>query len=450
VDVELLSRLQFALTIGFHYIFPPLSIGLGVLLVAMEGTYLVTKAPVYQQMTRFFVRVFGLTFAIGVATGIVMEFEFGTNWATYSRFVGDVFGSALAAEGIFAFFLESGFLALLLFGWDKVGPRLHFLSTILVCLGAHFSAIWIIVANSWMQTPVGYHLVTDAAGRTRAEITDFWALVFNPSSVDRLLHTVVAAWSAGAFFVLSIAAYYLLKRRHEVFAQATMRIGLALAVVAALASLVTGDLSAKGVAKQQPEKFAAMEGVMEASGPAAVHVLGWVDEANRRVVGIEIPGLLSWMVTGDAAAPIPGVKAFPAKDLPPLNLTFQGFHLMVAIGVGLIALAVIGVALLPGGRLFRTTWLLRVFIVSVLGPQLANQLGWMTAEVGRQPWIVYKLMRTADGLSRVVTAPEVLFSLVLFTAIYLLLFVLFLYLLDQKIAHGPLDDDLPADARHRA
>ena len=450
MDVELLSRLQFALTIGFHYIYPPLSIGLGVLLVAMEGTYLVTKAPVYQQMTRFFVRVFGLTFAIGVATGIVMEFEFGTNWATYSRFVGDVFGSALAAEGIFAFFLESGFLALLLFGWDKVGPRLHFLSTILVCLGAHFSAIWIVVANSWMQTPAGYHLVTDASGLTRAEITDFWALVFNPSSVDRLLHTVVAAWSAGAFFVLSIAAYYLLKRRHEVFAQATMRIGLALAVVAALASLVTGDLSAKGVAKQQPEKFAAMEGVMEASGPAAVHVLGWVDEANRRVVGLEIPGLLSWMVTGDAAAPIPGVKAFPAKDLPPLNLTFQGFHLMVAIGVGLIALAVIGVALLPGGRLFRTTWLLRVFIVSVLGPQLANQLGWMTAEVGRQPWIVYKLMRTADGLSRVVTAPEVLFSLVLFTAIYLLLFVLFLYLLDQKIAHGPLDDDLPADARHRA
>ena len=450
VDVALLSRLQFALTIGFHYIYPPLSIGLGVLLVVMEGTYLVTRNPIYQQMTRFFVRVFGLTFAVGVATGIVMEFEFGTNWAAYSRFVGDVFGSALAAEGIFAFFLESGFLALLLFGWNKVGPRVHFLSTVFVCLGAHFSAIWIVVANSWMQTPAGYHLVTDAAGRTRAEITDFWALVFNPSSVDRLLHTVVAAWSTGAFFVLSIAAYYLLTRRHEAFARATMRIGLALAVIASLASLVTGDLSAKGVARHQPEKFAAMEGVMEASAPAALHVLGWVDEANRHVVGIEIPGLLSWMVTGDASAPIPGVRAFPAGDLPPLNMTFQGFHLMVAIGTALVGLSLAGVALLPGGRLFRSRWLLRVFVAAVLGPQLANQLGWMTAEVGRQPWIVYKLMRTAEGLSPAVKGPEVLFSLVLFTAIYLLLFVLFLFLLDEKIAHGPLDGDLPADARHRA
>ena len=450
MDVALLSRLQFALTIGFHYIYPPLSIGLGVLLVAMEGTYLATRNPIYQQMTRFFVRVFGLTFAVGVATGIVMEFEFGTNWAAYSRFVGDVFGSALAAEGIFAFFLESGFLALLLFGWHRVGPRVHFLSTILVCLGAHFSAIWIVVANSWMQTPAGYHLVIDAAGRQRAEITDFWALVFNPSSVDRLLHTVVAAWSTGAFFVLSIAAYYLLTRRHEAFARATMRIGLALAVIASLASLVTGDLSAKGVARHQPEKFAAMEGVMEASAPAGLHVLGWVDGANQRVVGIEIPGLLSWMVTGDASAPIPGVGAFPPDDLPPLNLTFQGFHLMVAIGTGLIGLSLAGVVLLPGGRLFRSRWLLRAFVVAVLGPQAANQLGWMTAEVGRQPWIVYKLMRTADGLSPAVKGPEVLFSLVLFTAIYLLLFVLFLYLLDQKITHGPLDDDLPADARHRA
>ena len=193
MDVLLLSRIQFALTISFHYLYPPLSIGLGVMLVIIEGFWLKTRHPLYHQMARYFTRIFALTFAIGVATGIVMEFEFGTNWATYSRFVGDVFGSALAAEGIFAFFLESGFLAVLLFGWDKVGPKLHFFSTCMVCLGAHFSAVWIVVANSWMQTPAGFHLAGEGLKR-RAEITDFWAMVFNPSSMERLGHVLCGAW----------------------------------------------------------------------------------------------------------------------------------------------------------------------------------------------------------------------------------------------------------------
>ena len=198
MDVLTLSRIQFTLTISFHYIYPPLSIGLGVMLVIMEGLWLKTRKPIYHQMARFWTKVFALTFAIGVATGIVMEFEFGTNWATYSRYVGDVFGSALAAEGIFAFFLESGFLAVLLFGWDKVGRKMHFFATCMVCLGAHFSAIWIVVANSWMQTPAGFHIVGEGM-KARAEITDFWAMVFNPSSMDRLFHTLCGAWQAGAF-----------------------------------------------------------------------------------------------------------------------------------------------------------------------------------------------------------------------------------------------------------
>jgi len=450
VDVGWLARLQFALTIGFHYIYPPLSIGLGMMLVVIEATSLATKNPIYHQMARFFTRIFGLVFAIGVATGIVMEFEFGTNWAAYSRFVGDVFGSALAAEGLFAFFLESGFLALLLFGWDRIGPRLHFLSTVAVCLGAHFSAIWIIVANSWMQTPAGYHVVVDAAGRPRAEITDFWALVFNPSSVDRLLHTLVAAWATGAFFVMSIAAYYLLKGRHETFARASMRFGLALAAMASLGSIASGDLSARLVATYQPEKFAAMEGVMEASAPAGLHVVGWVDGANQHVTGVEIPGLLSTMIAGDATAPLPGIKAFPPGDLPPLNATFQSFHAMVALGILMAGLVVCGLVLLPQGRLFRARWLLWAFVGAVVAPQMANQLGWATAEIGRQPWIVYKVMRTIDGLSPVVSSPQVIFSLVLFTLVYLSLFAVFLFLLNEKIQHGPLAEDHPGGAGHRA
>jgi len=226
----------------------------------MEGAWLVTKNPIYHQMARFWTRVFALTFAIGVATGIVMEFEFGTNWATYSRYVGDVFGSALAAEGIFAFFLESGFLAVLLFGWDKVGRKLHFFSTCMVCLGAHFSSVWIVVANSWQQTPAGYHIVGQGI-HARAEITDFWAMVFNPSSMERLSHVVGGAWLAGSSLVISVSAFYLLKRKHLDFARASLKVGIAVALTTSLLQLVSGDISAIGVARNQPAKLAAYEGL---------------------------------------------------------------------------------------------------------------------------------------------------------------------------------------------
>jgi cytochrome d ubiquinol oxidase subunit I len=240
----------------------------------MEAMWLKTGHVRYHNMARYWTRIFGLTFAIGVASGIVMEFEFGTNWAAYSRFVGDVFGSALAAEGIFAFFLESGFLAILLFGWNKVGPKLHFFATVMVCLGAHFSAVWIVVANSWMQTPAGFSIeyngqimppgfVPDADQilNSRAVIHDFWAMVFNPSSMDRLSHTLVGCWQAGAFFVISISAFYLLRGRHKEFAASSLKIGLCVAAVASLLQLATGAKSADGVTKNQPAKLAAMEGV---------------------------------------------------------------------------------------------------------------------------------------------------------------------------------------------
>jgi cytochrome d ubiquinol oxidase subunit I len=438
MDVEILSRIQFAATIAFHYIFPPMSIGLGLLLVVMEGMYLKTGRDLYHQMTRFWVKIFSLIFALGVASGIVMEFQFGTNWAAYSRYVGDIFGSALAAEGIFAFFLESGFLAILLFGWDRVTPRIHFLSTAMVAAGAHFSAIWIVVANSWQQTPAGYHLV--ARGDTfRAELTSFREAVLNPSFLERISHVYMGAWQAGAFLVLSVSAYYLLKKRHEEFAKASIKIAVVLAVAASLLQLVSGHDSALGVAENQPAKLAAYEGHYQASSPAPLYLIGWVDEGAQRAYGIKIPGLLSWMVHGDADAPVTGLNAFSPDDRPPVNIVFQAYHLMVAVGMMLIVIAVLSALCCWRNTLFEKRWLLWILVFSVLGPQIANQLGWLSAEVGRQPWIVYDLLRTSDALSTVVSADLVIASLFLFGLIYLLLFVLFIFLLNEKIQAGPED-----------
>lgn len=441
MDVELLSRLQFAFTISFHYLYPPLSIGLGLLLVIMEAAWLRTRDPKYHQMARYWTRIFALTFAMGVATGIVMEFEFGTNWASYSRYVGDVFGSALAAEGIFAFFLESGFLAVLLFGWNKVTPGWHFFATCMVCLGAHFSAIWIVVANSWQQTPAGYHIV-EHAGRSRAEVTDFWAMVFNPSSMDRLSHVLAGAWQAGAFLAISVSAWYLLKDRHHAFARASMRIALWVALAASSLQLITGHSSAIGVAKYQPAKLAAFEGHYNTGGNAASYLFGWVDEREEKVIGPKVPGLLSWLAHGRFDAEVKGLKDFPKEDRPPVGLPFQMFHAMVVAGLLQLGLAAIGVVLLRGDRLIRCRPLLWIMVLSVLGPQIANQAGWWAAEVGRQPWIVYGLLRTSEGLSAAVSAEAVLTSLILFTIVYVLLFAVFLYLLNDKIQKGPNASDL--------
>lgn len=441
MDVLLLSRLQFGFTIAFHYLFPPLSIGLGVLLVIIEGLWLGTRRPLYHQMARFWTKVFALTFAIGVATGIVMEFEFGTNWATYSRYVGDVFGSALAAEGIFAFFLESGFLAVLLFGWDRVGPKMHFFATCMVAFGAHFSAIWIVVANSWMQTPAGFHIVGQGL-TARAEITDFWAMVFNPSTVDRLLHTLSGAWQAGAWLMVSVGAFYLLRRRHQEFALASVKLGLMVALFGAGASLVTGHGSARGVAVNQPPKLAAFEGHWETSRRAPLYLFGWVDDKAARTHGVAVPGLLSWLAHGDVNAPVAGLDDTPAANRPPVNASFQAFHLMVAVGTGLILLALWAVYLCWRGRLRYARGTLWLLTFAVLGPQVANQAGWWAAEVGRQPWIVYGLLRTSDALSKVVVANQVVASLVMFTLVYALLLAVFIFLLNDKIRHGPDDADL--------
>ncbi len=437
MDVEILSRIQFAFTISFHYIYPPLSIGLGLCMVIMEGLYLRTGRKLYEDMTRFFIRIFALIFGIGVATGIVMEFEFGTNWATYSRYVGDVFGSALAAEGIFAFALESGFLGVLLFGWNRVSRKVHFFSTVMVTLGSMFSAIWIVVANSWQQTPAGFHVVGEGL-EARAEITDFWAMVFNPSSVERIMHVWIGAFLSGAFLVTSISAWYIRKNKYPEFARKAFGVGLIVALISAYAQLVAGHASAHVVAEHQPAKLAAMEGHFPAKGKADMYLFGWVDKKKQTVKGLAIPGGLSFLVHYNFTEPVTGLNAFPEADRPGNpNLVFQTYHLMIACGILMILLTTLAAWYWYKGTLFGKTWLMKIFVWAVLLPQLANQAGWFAAETGRQPWVVYGLLRTSDALSASVKANQVLFSLVLFSLVYSLLLALFLYLLNKKIVHGP-------------
>ena len=440
MDVEILARIQFAFTVAFHYIYPPLSIGIGLIMVIMESLYLKTGKKEYEILTRFWIKIFAITFGIGVATGIIMEFEFGTNWAVYSRYVGDIFGSALAAEGLFAFGLESAFLGVLLFGWHRVKPWVHLVSTIGVFLGSMFSAVWIVVANSWQQTPAGYHIVGEGLN-ARAEVTDFWAMVFNPSSMDRLVHTWQGSFLAGAFLVLSVHAYYLRKERYTEISKKAFKIALVVATVFSLSQLVSGHSSADGVAKNQPAKLAAMEGHFEKSAPADLYLLGWVNKEKQEVTGIGIPGGLSFLVHQDFKAPITGLNSFPEEDRPSqINAVFQFYHIMIAIGMLLIGLTLYASFLWWRGKLFETKWLLWIFSFSVLLPQIANQVGWFAAEMGRQPWVVYGQLRTNEAFSQEVSSHQIVFSLIMFTVIYALLLVLFIYMVNKKIKHGPYDE----------
>lgn len=406
------------------------------MLVIMEGMYLKTRSLKYKEMTQFWIKIFSLTFALGVATGLVQTFAFGTNWARYSRFVGDVFGSALASEGIFAFFLEAGFLGILLFGWNRVGIKMHYFSTICVCLGAHFSAVWIIVANSWMQTPAGFHLVDTPLG-PRAEITDFWQMVFNPSMLDRLTHTVIACWLTGAFFVISVAAYYLIKKKHQEIANSMMRLGLIVAAVALVLQLISGDSSARLIAKYQPSKLAAFEGIYETVPSTPVSVIGWVDGKNQKVHALKIPAALSFMTYRNLHTPVTGLDQIPKDEWPNVPLTFQTYHIMVMTWVIMFIIAAFGVYYFRKNCLQDKKWLLWPMVFSVLFPHIGQQCGWISAEVGRQPWIVWKLLRTSNGTSTSIVASQVFGSITMFLIIYILLFALFLFLLDRKIKKGP-------------
>jgi cytochrome d ubiquinol oxidase subunit I len=444
MDALTLARIQFAFTVGFHFIFPPISIGLGWLLVISEWFGWKKNDAVYVEVGKFFGKLFAITFAVGVASGIVMEFQFGTNWAAYSRFVGDIFGAPLAAEGVFAFFLESTFLGLYLFGRGRVSKGLHWFSSLMVAFGATLSAFWIIVANSWQQTPTGYVIRNG-----RAELTDFWAAVFNPSTLPRYFHTVVAALITGAFVMAGVAAWHLLRNKDSAFARKAMKLAVAWGlVVSCLEVMPFGHLHAQQVARTQPEKFAAIEGLYTSQTGAPLVMFGVPFGPPPEVKAkIEIPGLLSWLAFGDTGAHVQGLDQFPPENRPPLWLTFVSFHNMVALGLWFIAIMAWAAWQWYRGKLWTDRFTLRALVFSIPLPVAACQLGWVAAEVGRQPWIVYGLLRTDQGHSPTVTAGEVAFSLGLFGLVYLFLGALWLTLMIKKAKVAPaIDATIPAQS----
>lgn len=453
MDVLLLSRLQFALTIMFHYIFPTLTIGLSVVLVFLEWRWLRTDDPIYLAAVKFWAKIFGLSFAVGVATGIVMEFQFGTNWAGFSRYAGDIFGSALAAEGIFAFFLESGFLSILIFGWDKVSRRFHFFSTCMVALGSIFSSVWITVANSWQQTPAGFRLAQRTVQDTvisRAELTDFWAMIFNPSTLHRLFHVWLGAFIVGAFFVMSVSAWYLLKGKHSYFARRSFQDALILATLLSSLQLISGHFNAHMVAEHQPAKLAAFEGLFTThSGGAHLYLFGWPDEKTDQVKGaVALPGMLSFLIHGNFRDPVPGLDRLEESyGRPPVWISFQAYHGMIAIGMLFFITTIYASWCRLRGTIYHKRWLLWFFVFAVAPAFAANELGWVAAETGRQPWVVYPSvtatgevvggLRTAQALSETVSRGEVLGSILMFAVVYVLLFSLWFYILNSKIQRGP-------------
>ena len=453
-DVVLLSRIQFALTVAYHFLFVPLSIGLGLIMAIFATKYHRSRSEQDGNAMRFWVRIFTTTFAIGVATGITMEFSFGTNWADYSRFVGDIFGAPLAAEALFAFFLESVFLGILLFGRNKVSSLFYTVSAWLVWAGSCLSALWIIIANSWMQTPAGAELAADGS---KAIITDFLAAAFNPSTLPRYTHVVVALLIMGAFASMCVGAWYLLKGKHTDFAMKTVKIGAAVGMVASCAMIVTAHSSAVEVSQEQPTKLAMMEGMYDDEVPP-LYLFGWVDEESQQVITpFAIPGGTSFLATGTWDTEYQGLNSLAQTDKyadvdvadMPVNLVFQSYHLMVAM-YGLIMLTVILalVFTLRGGRIRTMRWLQKLLVVAPLFPLIAIQVGWITAEVGRQPWVVYPSTSGPDGvalltqnaISQSVSAPELLTTLALFIAVYVFLFVGWARVISYFIKRGPVAD----------
>ncbi|KLR60705.1 cytochrome bd-type quinol oxidase, subunit 1 [Actinobacteria bacterium IMCC26207] len=438
MTTEMLHRIQFGLTISFHFIFPPMSLGVGLVLIIFGVKSVRTKDPKWRQLSMFWVKIYGLIFAMGIATGIVQEFEFGTNWADYSRFVGNIFGSLLAAEGIFAFMLEGGFLGLMLFGGSKLGNKMWLFATTMVVAGATLSATWIVMANSWMQTPQGYE-IKDVGYGDQAFMTSFREVVFTPSFGPRILHLIAACWMVGTSLVISVAAYYLLKKRHVELAKTMIRVALPIfTVLAVLQVVLFGANQAIEVTNQQPEKLAAMEGLYKSTTCAPMYIIGWTDPDNETTTGISIPCLLSFLSYQDPQAEVTGLEAFPKDEWANASVVFQVYHLMIDLGMLFIAIGGLACILWIWKRkLWDQRWMLWVLVSSIVMTELATLSGWWTAEFGRQPWVVWQVLKTAGAESPNVTFSQVAFSIGMFVVLYAIVFTMFISLLNRMIKQGP-------------
>lgn len=438
MDVLALSRLQFAITAAFHFIFVPLTLGLSILVAYMETRYVGTNDEMYLKMTKFWGRLFLINFALGVVTGITMEFQFGMNWAEYSKYVGDIFGAPLAIEATVAFFLESTFIGFWVFGWNKVSKKVHALSIWLVAVATNLSALWILLANGWMQKPVGYVLRNG-----RAEMVDFMALVTNPNGWLKFFHTVLSGYVVAAFFVMGISAYHLLKKSNLDFYKKSFKMAALFGLISSLLVFVTGDFHAIEVANIQPTKFAAMESQWDTRRAAPYNLIAFPDTRNERnsIEILSIPNGLSLLAFHDSNAEIKGLKDFTREERPPVLPTFLSFRAMVGMGMLFILLTFIGWILARKDRLEQSPLFLKIMLYAIPLAYIAAQFGWIVAEVGRQPWIVYGLMKTSDAASKSVTAGQVFISLIGFTLLYGLLALVDIYLLVKYAKKGP-DTDL--------
>ncbi|MBI5476415.1 MAG: cytochrome ubiquinol oxidase subunit I [Ignavibacteriales bacterium] len=435
-DAFLIDRLQFAFTVSFHYLFPQLTMGLALLIVILKYLAIKKKNDHYNNSARFWAKIFGINFAVGVVTGIPMEFQFGTNWARFSTFAGGVIGQTLAMEGMFAFFLESSFLGLFLYGEKKLGQTGHFITSILIFLGSWISGYFIVATNAWMQHPVGYALSPDGS----VHLTNFADLIFNPWAISQYSHNMIGAAITASFVMASVGAYYLLAKRDTDYGKTFIRVGITTGLIASILIIFpTGDFEAKNVAMHQGTKFAAMEGLFETKQGAELVIIGQPDLDKMKLDNpIHVPKLLSFLTYNRWNAEIKGLDAFPKENWPDnIPLLYYGYHIMVGLGTIFIAIMIISALLLWKKKLFETRWMLWILMLSFPFPYIANTAGWMTAEVGRQPWLVYGLMKTINGTSPTVSAGNGLFTLLGFLGMYLVLGVLFLLLVIRTINQGP-------------
>jgi cytochrome d ubiquinol oxidase subunit I len=436
MTAEFIHRFQFAFTITYHYLFPQLTMGLALLIVILKTAALKTGDALWDRSSQFWARIFGINFVFGVVTGIPMEFEFGTNWSRFSQIAGGVIGQPLAMEGIFAFFIESAFLGLFLYGGKRLSPKLHWFSAVAVFLGSWLSGYFIIVTDAWMQHPVAYQRLADGS----FQFTSFWGMMLNPWALLQYAHNMTGAVITGSFVMAAVGAFYLLDGRSPDYARRFLKIGVIAGLVSSiLIILPTGDLQGKYVAKHQPAAMAGMEGLFQTEKGAGMVLIGQPNEKTGQIDNpIRINNLLSFLIYGTTSAEVKGLNEFPRDQWPStLPLLYYAYHIMAGLGTWFLALMVVSTLLLWRGKLYRFRPVLWALLLSFPLPYIANTAGWMTAEIGRQPWLIYGLMRTSEGYSNMVSTGNGLFTLLGFMGLYSLLSLLFVVLIYREISHGP-------------